>query len=181
MSKSIKAFTSMVLVILCLVTSICLPVAYAAEPTENVVVRENEMVDDQNTKIKIEELDPNIKIIVTEITEDSNVPMPLDLRRTDTYFDFTGGMQGKGRYYAGNHFSVDMKTSSEGSGNFTLSLVRTSGIFEKTVGKVELPTNGSFHVEFLNVYQPDWYRFDFNQVGWGSYHQSGTMTIWDWD
>lgn len=181
MSKRFKAFTSMLLVALCLVTSLGSLTAFAAEPEENVIVRENEATDVESTKELVEEIDPNIQIIVTEITEDSNIPMPLDLRRTNTYFKFTGGMQGKTRYYQGNHFSVDLTTSSGSSGNFTLSLVRTSGLFDKTVGKVELPRNGSFHVEFLNVNQPDYYRFDFNQTGWGSYYQEGDMTIWDWD
>lgn len=179
--KKFKAFVSIFLAVLCLTTSVGTVAAFAEEPKNTGLVRENEEAETKSPRINVEELDPNIKIVVTEITEDSDVPMPLDLRRTNTYFKFTGGMEGKTRYYQGNHFSVDLTTSCEKAGNFELKLVKTGVWADKTVGRVELPRNGSFHVEFLNIYQPGNYRFDFNQVGWGSYYQTGDMTIWDWD
>ncbi len=180
MSKIKKAFATLLASICCIAT-LCSTTVFAAEPADDTIVRENEEADVKSTNELIEEIDPNIEVIITEIPEDSVTPVPLALRRTDTYFKFTGGMQGKVRYYQGNHFSVDLTTSSEGNGNFTLSLIRPGSIFDTTVAKASLPQNGSFHVEFLNVNKPGNYRFDFNQTGLGSYYQQGDMTIWDWD
>jgi len=171
-----KKIVSMLLA-MCMIMSITPLTAFAVEDGEDDVTRVNEVTD----KILVEEIDPNIQVIVTPVEDDANTPMLLELRRTDTYFEFSGKMNGKVRYYKGNHFSVDLTSSSEGSGNFVLSLVRTDGLFDKTVAKAEIPKNGLSHVEFLNVYKPGNYRFDFKQVGFGAYHQEGKMTIWDWD
>lgn len=182
MTKKIKILTSMLLTALCVVTPIGSLNAFAADNNENIATQKAEIVGAENTKKLVEEIDPNIKIVVTEITDENQEPIiRRSLRRTDTYFKFTGGMQGQVRYYQGNHFSVDLTTSSSVSGNFTMSLIRTDGLFDKKVGSVELPRNGSFHVEFLNINKPGHYRFDFNQTGWKSSYQEGTMTIWDWD
>lgn len=181
MTKIIKALAITALAALCLVNPKGTPIASAAEPEEIAIVQENESVNVTDNKEVIEEIDPNIIVIVTEITEDSDIPMPLDLRRTDTYFDYIGDLTGKARYYQGNHFSVDLTSSSDRNDNFTLSLVRVGTLFDTRVAKAEIPRNGFFHVEFLNIYRPDKYRFNFSQPTFTTSHQKGDMTIWDWD
>ena len=74
-----------------------------------------------------------------------------------------------------------MVTSSEGSGNFTFKLQRQGTIIPITVASTNLSQNGSFHVEFLNVYNPNTYRFAFEQNFGQTHHQTGTMTIYNWD
>jgi len=111
-----KKIVSMLLA-MCMIMSITPLTAFAVEDGEDDVTRVNEVTD----KILVEEIDPNIQVIVTPVEDDANTPMLLELRRTDTYFEFSGKMNGKVRYYKGNHFSVDLTSSSEGSGNFVLS------------------------------------------------------------
>lgn len=180
MKKALRKCMAMFMASLCLLMTFATSTAFAAEnDTDDVILDSNNTIEDAMEGV-IEDIDPNIQVVVTELPEDYNMVMPLDLRRTDTYFKFTSGMTGKVRYYRGNHFSVDLTTSSPDSGNFTLKLVRTDGI-NTTVGKANLPKNGSFHVEFLNVNKPGNYRFDFDQGIFAHSSQEGTMTIWDWD
>ena len=152
--------------------------AFAAEEVQEepttVTVQESE-----STTI---ELDSGVKVIITPITEDS---APQSTRQTpvSTTFDFSSGsLYGVYRYFSGNHFSVDLTTSSDsGSGNFTLKLMRKGTLWDTTVGTANLPQNGSFHVEFLNVYNPNTYRFAFQQDFGQTSHQYGSMTIYNWD
>lgn len=181
MRKTLSRITIMFLVAIFSLTGIISMTAFASESVGNAMVLENETADNESTLITCEEIDPNIVVVVTEITENSDIPSPYGLDRVDTPFNYSGHWDGPVRYYSGNHFSVDLTTSSNGSGNFTLKLVRVNGIFAITVGKVELPQNGTFHVEFLNVNNPNNYRFDFHQGAFNTYDQKGTMTIWNWD
>lgn len=181
MRKTLSRITTILLVSVFFLTGAMNMTAFASESVGNTTVLENENADSESTLIMCEEIDPNIVVVITEITENSDIPSPYDLHRVDTTFDYSGSMNGKVRYYSGNHFSVDLTTSSNGSGNFTLKLVRVNGLFATTVGKAELPQNGTFHVEFLNVNNPNNYRFDFQQAAFHTHNQKGTMTIWDWD
>lgn len=181
MKKNLSIITTMLLTAIFFFTGAINMTALAYESVDNIMVLKNQSDNAESTLIMREEIDPNIVVVITEITENSDIPSTCDLYRTDTTFDYSGSMDGKVRYYSGNHFSVDLTTSSNGSGNFTLKLVRVSGMFAITVGKAELPQNGTFHVEFLNVNNPNNYRFDFHQAAFNTYHQKGTMTIWNWD
>ena len=150
-------------------------VAFAAETDESA------LLTDESTAPIVIEADDGVVVIITPISDDS-VPSVRAEQPINTYFDFHGSLYGTYRYFSGNHFSVDMTTSSStGSGNFTFKLMRQGTFWDTTVGTANLPQNGSFHVEFLNVYNANWYRFYFEQYAGQSSHQTGQMTIYNWD
>ena len=150
-------------------------VAFAAETDDSAV-----LTGESVTPIVIE-ADDGVKVIITPLSDDYVPPVRAE-EPIHTYFDFNGSLYGTYRYFSGNHFSVDMVTSSStGSGNFTFKLMRYGSLWDTTVGSTNLPQNGSFHVEFLNVYNPNTYRFSFEQNLGQASHQYGTMTIYNWD
>lgn len=170
-----KKIVTLTMAIMALVATVPTNV-YAAESKEQVKLAYEEEAD-------IEEIDPNIVVVITEIDEEDEGISPCHIVGNHTTFDFHGSLTGKYRDYHGNHFSVDLTTSSDQNGNFTLKLQREgflgAGV---TVAKAELPQNGSFHVEFLNINNPNRYRFRFEQTGmFVNAHQVGRMDIWDWD
>ena len=89
MSKIKKAFATLLASICCIAT-LCSTTVFAAEPADDTIVRENEEADVKSTNELIEEIDPNIEVIITEIPEDSVTPVPLALRRTDFSLHTTG-------------------------------------------------------------------------------------------
>jgi hypothetical protein len=131
-------------------------------------------------EIEVTVNEPGVVVRVTPVT---GVSIQSFLNGVNTTFRFTGGMDGIWRTYTGNHFSIDANSSSDsGSGNFTLRLQRNNGVLPATtVGSVNLPQNGRFHVEFLHVNRPNQqYRVTFAQNFMQSSLQQGTMTIWNW-
>lgn len=189
MKKKIKILDKLLMLIIILFTMGVIAPSNVSASEINETITENqllecELVETMYGTVVIEKYDSNIQIIVKEIFENSNDlyknnPLPLRLNQTNTWFDFTGSLTGRSRYYSGNHFSVDIITSSTSNSNFNLYL-RKSNFINTTVGSVQLPQNGSFHIEFLHVNSPGSYHFDFNQAFLGVGHQTGNMTIWDW-
>lgn len=140
--------------------------------------------EEEGTVIQeIEEIDPNIVVVVTTVDENgvSTCDTPVGTYMT---FDFHGSLTGKYRNYAKDNFSVDITTSSDDhDGEFTLKLQRKNALgIAVTVAKATLPQNGTHHVEFLYVNNPGDFRFTFTQSGFVvNAHQWGSMTAWNWN
>ena len=147
---------------------------FAAETEKTAVL------EDESVKPIVLHADPGVVVVITPLSDDYVPPVRAE-QPINTYFDFHSSLYGIYRYYSGNHFSVDMTTYSEGSGSFYFKLQRQGTLIPTTVASTSLSQNGSFHVEFLNVYNPNTYRFVFEQYFGQSYHQYGTMTIYNWD
>lgn len=170
-TRLLFAVMSMVMVITSMTT-----VAYAAdfsEETDNLSA-----VAYNDEEILVEDIDPNIIVTVTELDS----PPIMTRSFYSSYFDFSGSLHGKYRYFDGNHLGAELTTHSEMSNkNFTLKLVRKNALGGKVVAKASLPQNGSFHVDFTNIYNPNEYRFAFEQEFMGSCHQWGDINMFSWN
>lgn len=151
-------------------------IAYAADSSAGTDIISVMTYDDDEDLI--EEINPNIIVTITELDS----PPIMTRSFYSSYFDFSGSLYGKYRYYDGNHLGAELTTHSDMQGkNFTLKLVRKNALNGKVVAKATLPQNGFFHVDFNNVYNPNEYRFAFEQQFMGSCHQWGDINMFSWD
>ena len=184
MKKTLRKCMAMFMASICLLMTFTTSTVFAAESDADTITLGEDNSTEDSSEVVVEEIDPNIEVIITRLPDDYSPIETYDLRKTTTTFSYRGNFLGKWRYYKGNHFSVDLTTSSSDNGNFTLELQRFNGNSNApgiTVKKATIPQNGSFHVEFLNVNKPGTYAFGFSQPLFHQASQSGSMTIWDWD
>lgn len=150
--------------------------AYAADSSEETETISVATYNDEGNLI--EDIDPNIIVTVTKLDNPPIMTRSFYL----SYFDFSGSLYGKYRYFDGNHLGAEGTSHSEISGkNFTLKLIRKTAFGGKVVAKASIPQNGSFHVDFTNVYNPNEYRFAFEQEFMGSCHQWGDINMFSWN
>lgn len=169
--KFLSALMAMIIAITAMTT-----IAYAADfPKEAETISIVTYNDEENL---IEDIDPNIIVTVTKLDNPPIMPRSF----YSSYFDFSGSLYGKYRYFDGNHLGAEGTSYSEMSGkNFTLKLVRKTALGGTVVAKASIPQNGSFHVDFTNVYNPNDYRFAFEQEFMGSCHQWGDINMFSWN
>lgn len=147
--------------------------AMADNNLESLTVASN----DESKDVIVESIDPNIIVTVTKLDN----PVVAQRSYYSSTFDFVGSLYGTYRYFDGNHIGCEISSLSVNPDkDFTIKLIRKGGAYGTCIATATMKQAGDYHVDFWNVYNPNYYRFSFVHPINATGEQYGTINMFSW-